>query len=296
VVGQGDQSVLLHVLGSGTPIPTTERYGSSYVLQLGDDYLMFDCGPATTHKLVKAGLFPTQIDYLFFTHHHYDHNVDYPCFLLCRWDQSTGRENRLHVWGPPPTKWITERLIGPDGAFSHDWKARVGHPASQRTHALRGGSLPRPVPSVDINDVGPGVVTQREQWVVTAAQARHVEPWLESLAYRVDADGASIVFAGDTGPCESVSELAHGADVLVISCWDHQDAMNKSAREIARAITGTLDVASMAQKCGVKTLIVTHTKPNISKPGARERVIGDIAHIYQGEIVFAEELMTLTLT
>ena len=44
---------------------------------------MFDCGPAATHKLVKAGLYPTQVDNLFFTHHHFDHNIDYPCFLLC---------------------------------------------------------------------------------------------------------------------------------------------------------------------------------------------------------------------
>ena len=80
----------LFVLGAGTPTPTAERFGSSHVLKLGDDLLMFDCGPAATHKLVKAGLFPTQINYLFFTHHHFDHDIDYPCFLLCRWDQSIG--------------------------------------------------------------------------------------------------------------------------------------------------------------------------------------------------------------
>ena len=46
-------------LGAGTPTPTPTRFGSSHVLRLGDELLMFDCGPATTHKLVKAGLFPT---------------------------------------------------------------------------------------------------------------------------------------------------------------------------------------------------------------------------------------------
>ena len=38
---------------------------------------MFACGPAATHKLVQSGLHPTEIDNLFFTHHHFD----YPCFL-----------------------------------------------------------------------------------------------------------------------------------------------------------------------------------------------------------------------
>ena len=129
---------MIYLLGTGTPTPTKSRFGTSYILQLGKNYLMFDCGPASTYKLVKVGLFPTQIDHLFFTHHHFDHNADYPCFLLCRWDQSTGKEKRLLVYGPPPTKWITERIIGADGAFNYDWKARVGAPVSQLIQALRG--------------------------------------------------------------------------------------------------------------------------------------------------------------
>ncbi len=83
----------VYVLGAGTPTPTASRFGSSFVVQTGGEYLMFDCGPAATHKLVKAGLFPTQIDYLFFTHHHFDHDIDYPCFLLCRWTRASARSS-----------------------------------------------------------------------------------------------------------------------------------------------------------------------------------------------------------
>ncbi len=87
----------VHVLGAGTPTPTPERFGSAYVIDTGNDLAMFDCGPAATHELVKSGLFPTEIDHLFFTHHHFDHDADYPCFLLCRWDQSMGKEEMLTV-------------------------------------------------------------------------------------------------------------------------------------------------------------------------------------------------------
>ncbi len=284
---------IIYLLGTGTPTPTESRFGTSYVLQLDKDYLMFDCGPATTHKLVKIGLFPTQIDYLFFTHHHFDHNSDYPCFLLCRWDQSTGKEHRLQVWGPPPTKWITERLIGQEGAFSHDWKARVGAALSQNVYVNRGGSLPRPEPSLDVSDVGPGKVIEHNRWTVTAARTQHVEPWLESLAYRVDSDEGSIVFAGDTSPCESVTKLIHGADVLVVNCWDHQETMEMNGEALGQ--TGTLDAANMARDAGVKKLILTHTGSRLSKPGSKEKGIRDIARIYQGEIVFGEELMHLVV-
>jgi len=72
----------VYILGAGTPTPTC--LGSAQIVEVAGEYLMFDCGPAATHKLVQAGLFSTEVDYLFFTHHHFDHDVDYPCFLLCR--------------------------------------------------------------------------------------------------------------------------------------------------------------------------------------------------------------------
>src|SRR5437667_87691 len=145
----------VYVLGAGTPTPTATRWGSAFALDVGGEYLMFDCGPAATHKLVNVGIVPTRVDYLFFTHHHFDHDVDYPCFLLCRWDQSIGKENQLRVYGPTLTETITERLLGEHGAFVHDWKARVNHPLSQRVYVNRGGTLPRKPPSVLARDIGP---------------------------------------------------------------------------------------------------------------------------------------------
>ena len=283
----------LYLLGTGTPTPTPSRFGTSYVLQLGSGYLMFDCGPAATHKLVKAGLYPTQIDHLFITHHHFDHNADYACFLLCRWDQDNGTVNRLHVYGPPPTTEITDKLVGPDGAFSLDWKARVGAPVSQSVHANRGGSLPRPVPAFDVTDVAPGLVAEADDWRVTAARVHHVEPWLESLAYRVDAEGGSIVFAGDLSPTPSFERLAAGADVLVANCWDHQYTMDENGE--APGQTGTRDAGRMASAAGAKMLVLAHTGAKLAAPGGMERGLAEVAGVYDGEIVFGRELLRLDL-
>ena len=136
----------IYLIGAGVPTPTPARFGTCQIVQVGDDHLMFDCGPAATHKLVKAGLDHARIHRLFFTHHHYDHNADYPCFILSRWNAGTGDQPPLQVWGPPRTEWITARLIGPDGAFSDDWRARTHDPSSVKWYAERGGKLPRPAP------------------------------------------------------------------------------------------------------------------------------------------------------
>lgn len=141
--------------------------------------------------------------------------------------------------------------------------------------------------------MGPGEVFQGKGWRVTAAQVHHVEPWLQSLAYRVDTDQGSIVFAGDTGPCARLDALAQGADVFVANCWNHQEAMDEDGE--ANGQTGTLDAARFAARSNAHTLILTHTGPGLCKPGSREKAIGHIAAAYPGRIIFGEEGMVIDL-
>ena len=284
----------VHVLGAGTPTPTATRFGSSFVVETAGEQIMIDCGPAATHKLVQAGLWPTTIDYLFFTHHHFDHDVDYPCFLLCRWDQGAGKENQLQVYGPTLTEKLTHRILDEnEGAFAHDWIARVNHPLSQRVYVNRGGVLPRKPPDVFAKDVGPGKVYSGKDWEVTAADAEHVQPYLDSLAYRLDTSDGSIVFTGDTQPCDSVRELARDADVMLCMCWDDQERMD--GMEESGGQCGTTGAARMAQEAGVKKLVLVHIGPYLSEKGHMEKGVGDVKKLYDGQLIFSDELMSFAV-
>ena len=130
-----------YTLGAGRPPrlrPGSQLPRTEVGRPAADDRLRTGRNP----QLVKAGLWPTQVDYLFFTHHHFDHDIDYPCFLLCRWDQSIGSENQLQVFGPDLTERITEGILGENGLFAHDWKARVNHPLSQQVSSTAAGHSP----------------------------------------------------------------------------------------------------------------------------------------------------------
>lgn len=283
----------LHVLGSGCPAPTAERFGSAFLLEVGEEQVLIDCGPATTHKMARMGLAPERVHHLFLTHHHFDHNAGVPGFVLTRWDQCRGTEPPLRMYGPPPTERFAEQLFGVDGAFGPDWQSRVEHPASHECHRQRGGVMPRPVPRIEACDLGPDEVVESDRWRATAAQVHHVEPTLVSLAYRFEAEEGSVVFAGDCGDCESLRELADGADTLVVACT-HFGA-EESSPAIADVITGTPEVADIAREAAAGRLVLTHASPNFLRPGVRDRAVAEVARGWGGEIVFPDELTTVEL-
>jgi len=280
----------LHVVGAGVPPPTRTRHGSAFLLQVNDECLMVDCGPATTYKMARMGIGPKRVHHVFLTHHHFDHNVDFPCFALVRWDLCHGREPPLRVYGPPPTRSFVERLIGPEGVFFPDIHARVKHPVSVMLFRGRGGEPPRPAPSFEARDVEPGKVEQTDAWTATAARVHHVEPWLISLAYRFDTSHGSIVFAGDCGDCPELRALAEGADTLVIAC-----VAFGTAKRYEGIITGTQEVGDIAKAAGVRRVVLTHAPSGLASPSGKKRAIGLVAEAFDGEVLFPEELTTLDL-
>ena len=51
----------------------------------------------------------------------------------------------------------------------------------------------------------------------------------------------------------------------------------------------------MAQEAGVKKLALVHIGPHLSGHGAMEKGIGDVKQIYDGELLFTDELMSFDL-
>jgi ribonuclease Z len=258
---------------------------------VADRTLLVDCGPATTYKLTAAGRRTPEVSLLLFTHHHFDHNADYPCFVLTRWDQDVD-QIPLRVYGPPPTLDLTRALFEPPaGAWVCDWTARIETPGSQHVFANRGGTLPRRPPRIDAVDIDPTFALEEDGFSVRAGHTVHAQPFLESVAYRIDSDEGSVVFTGDTEPVDPVVELARGADMLVCMCWDTDAATE--AEGLSRGMTGTPSAATLAARAGVGALVLTHISPHLDDPAVRESALREAAAVFDGRIFFGEELMTL---
>jgi ribonuclease BN (tRNA processing enzyme) len=51
----------------------------------------------------------------------------------------------------------------------------------------------------------------------------------------------------------------------------------------------------MAQAAGVRRLVLVHIGPHLAAHGPMEKGIGDARRVYDGEVIFADELMTVPL-
>tara|TARA_B100000949_G_C13967964_1_gene319810 strand:- start:76 stop:516 length:441 start_codon:yes stop_codon:yes gene_type:complete len=142
-------------------------------------------------------------------------------------------------------------------------------------------------------DITPGPVVSTESWEAIAAPAEHVQPYLDSLAYRFNTSNGSIVFTGDTQPCKSVTELARNADMMLCMCWDEQSIMENNGENVGQC--GTEGAAKMAQEAEVKQLILVHIGPTLSKKTTEENSYHQIKKIYDGKVIYSHELMELQL-
>ena len=199
------------ILGSGTPAPSLTRQSSGYVLEIGNDLIVFDHGGGAHQRLLEAGYKASDVTHLFLTHYHYDHTLDVPRLVLTRWDHGSPAQQPLKVYGPDPLLVFLERFFSDTGSFAMDINARRNSPASQAVYEVRGGCGERPGPALDPSEVKAGDVINGDNWTIKTGPTRHVQPTLNCVAFRIETDEGTIVYSGDNGRCvRSVYRICKG--------------------------------------------------------------------------------------
>jgi len=282
------------LLGTGTPTPSLKRASSGYLIEIGSDVIVMDHGPGAHHRLMQTGKRATDVTHVFISHLHYDHCMDYLRLVLQRWDMGADRIPDLQVYGPPKMKRMTDLLVGKEGAFAPDIEARIKHQGSIDIFEARGGKTPRRWPDPKVQEVKPGDVVKGNGWTVRVGEASHVQPYLECYGYRIETPDISVCYSGDSGGvCPEMIELARGCDVLIHMCHYYTGT---EPTHVYRNVCGNhIDTAEVAKRAGVGTLVLTHMLEQIDQPGMREKIVREIGEIYQGNVIWGEDLMELPL-
>ena len=258
------------LLGTGTPFPNAERFGSAILVEGAGTKLLFDCGRGVVLRLTQAGVSPKEIDALFLTHLHSDHVVGIPDLWLSGW--LLGRSKPLPIWGPQGTSSMAKHLAQ---AFAFDTRIRQAAP----------DPLPAAGVEVDPKEVAQGEIYNDGSTRVSAFLVDHgaVKP---AFGYRVDSAGHSVVISGDTKFCQNLVDFAKGTDCLIHAAWSAgwKNPAPPSQRSIASAEDGGRVFAIVKPKLGV----VYHYK---DEEGLEDAVRKE----YNSPFVIAKDLMVINI-
>lgn len=220
------------VLGCATPYAAVGNPCSGYLVSGGGTRIWLDAGSGTLGELQRYVRLD-ELDAIWISHLHADHSAD----LLTAYYGALYADITLRapipLYGPPG---IADRLAG----------------------FLTNGSTRSPIESAfaitELYDV--------HQVTVGAIQliSRAVEHGMPAFAVRVESAGRSLVYSGDTAPCENLSELAGGCDVLLCEADGAEDGHHTAEQ------TG-----ETAKAAGAGRLIVTHVGRSLTPAEAAAR-------------------------
>ncbi|HZQ31903.1 MAG TPA: ribonuclease Z, partial [Mycobacterium sp.] len=130
-----------------------------------------------------------------------------------------------------------------------------------------------------------------EDVTIRVAPTDH-RPVAPTIAFRVEFEGASVVLAGDTVPCESLDALAADAGALVHSVIrkDLIEALpQQRIRDICDYHSSVEEAAATAARARVGTLVLTHCVPAVG-PGQEDDWRARAASVFDGPIEMGPDL------
>nr|WP_234031309.1 MBL fold metallo-hydrolase [Mycetocola zhujimingii] len=200
-----------------------------------------------------------QLDAVWISHLHADHSADLLAAFYGLMYSDNRRSSPLPLFGPP----------GIEGRLAH---------------YLTNGSTVAPIASAfDVHELHDG---HEAQVGSLALKTRSVSHGIPAFGVRVSSSSASLVFSGDTAPCENLTELALGCSALLCESESNEAPKDETQVHHTPEDTGRTAAAARAGK-----LIVTHVGRFLTPHDALERA----ATAYDGHIEFATPGATITI-
>ena len=207
-----------------------------------------------------------------------------------------------------PTPGTRETIEAMVKTFATDFNDRIidsGYPPPRDFFTGRDIVLPADLVDDPNGDPHPRMspvdVFEDDRVKVTAILVQHA-PVFPAFAFRFDTDTGSVTFSGDTGPSDNLVELAKGSDLLVheviAAQWvaqRHPEPRDPAAeaeyQHLVGAHTTIEDVGGIAERAGVKKLVLNHLVPGNWPVEEWEKAGAG----FSGELVVGEDLDAIAI-
>ncbi|MFP5252892.1 MAG: MBL fold metallo-hydrolase [Actinomycetes bacterium] len=242
----------LTVIGCAGSYPGPDSPASCYLLEA-------DAGGRTWRVLMDLGsgalgtlqqyVDPLTVDAVLLSHLHPDHYFDLSGLYVIWKYHPGGPRERIPVYGPTGVARQAARAYGlpPEPGMSAEFDFREYEDAPIR--------------------LGP--------FTVRVTRVAHPVP---AYGMRIEADGRTLAYSGDTGPCEALVQVAKGADLLLAEAAFVTGVDNPADLHLTGA-----DAGRAAHDAGVGRLVLTHVPPWHD----REVALAEARSTYSGPVELA---------
>lgn len=249
----------LTIVGCSGSYPGPESSASCYLLEAEQDgrtwRVVVELGSGALGALHQY-IDPLTVDAVLLSHLHADHCLDLAGYYVQRKYHPSGHQPRIPVWGPEGT---ADRM-----ARAYDLPVDPGM-HEEFDFLVYDGPL----------EIGPFVI-----------EPIAVDHPVAAFGLRITADGATLGYSGDTGPCVGLDQVASGADLLLAEASFRTGDENPTNLHL----TGT-DGGDAASRMGAQRLVLTHVPPWFDPQDA----LAEAKQVYDGPIELARAGLTYIL-
>jgi ribonuclease Z len=278
------------LLGTGTPIPSPDRFGPSTLIEAGDQKLLIDAGRGATIRLCQLGVPLGHLDALLLTHFHSDHTSGLPDVWLTGWLQSYFGDRK----GP-------FRVIGPRGTATLMAKLREAYAADIKIR-MDDEKLPPEAVAVSVFEYDlDGVVHEKNGVKVIAFEVDHGDLIKPAYGYRIEYKGRVAVISGDTCYNQNVIKYGAGADLLVheVAIARPELMSDPYIRRIMAHHTTAREAGVVFEQTKPKLAAYTHlvflSSPRIP-PASIAELVAETRQTYRGPLEVGEDLMCFEIS
>jgi ribonuclease BN (tRNA processing enzyme) len=219
--------VRVRVLGCGDAFGSGGRFQTCFMVAAAQGCCLIDCGATAMVAMRRFDVDPGAIDTVFISHLHGDHFVGLPFLLLQQ--QFVGRRDRpLTIAGPPGTR--LRLLAALDMMFPGSAGMEWGY-------------------VLDFAELTAGQSEQLGAFEITPFPVVHPSG-APSFAFRLEIDGRTIAYSGDTEWTDTLIDVGRGADLLISECYafETQPRFHLDYKTLRNKL----------DKIGAKRILLTH--------------------------------------
>jgi ribonuclease Z len=275
------QPFRVRLLGTAGPSLSPGQAEAGLLVVAGSELLLFDCGRGVPERLGQIGA--QGVNKVFLTHLHSDHTEGLPILWMNESTWQSRANTPLSVWGPGQdvdqpagTAELTSLVANAYATNTHIRKDLVEH--------LPGGGIQFQTTVIS----GEGVVYQNNGVTVTAFLVDH-DPVKPAYGYRVDYQGHSIVFSGDTTATPNLVKYARGADILIHEVIISPPGATNSSDAILGYHTTPEQAAGIFNQAAPRLAVYTHIVDQVGA-GAQGLINRTRAAGYAGPLEVGQDL------